>query len=481
MSGKYIGYCKIAVSIIYTLLVGNVSGQNTPDSLSVYLELAAKNNPTVMQNYYEYQAALQKVTQVGSLPDPELNIGYFLKPMELMNGLQIADIKLMQMFPWKGTLKESKDEMTLMAKAKYESFLDAKSTVFYNIQSTWFELYGYEKEIQITTKNISILQMIERLAIVKYKSSGSGISTGSVSGNSEEMNTASSSAGNSSGMQSMSGGVTSTSTTASQSMQSSAMGSATSGLGLADLFKIKIAIMDLQNDSALLQSQKITLMAKFNSYLNRPEQTAVYLPDSLQLTVLRMPIEAVLDSIKANSPMLGMLNYEMKSLESRKKMVTKMGYPMIGIGLNYTIIGKSEMSTSDMNGKDMIMPMVSVTLPIYRKKYNAMITESELLNKAKEQEYVATENTLQTEYYKAVQLYLDASRRMKLYASQYQLSSKSLELFISSFTSSGSELNDVLVAQQQMLDYQYKQEEARVDYNTAIAFLNQLMAIFKTQ
>jgi len=140
-----------------------------------------------------------------------------------------------------------------------------------------------------------------------------------------------------------------------------------------------------------------------------------------------------------------MLNYEQKSMESRQQMVAKMRYPMIGIGIDYSLINKSDMSTSSMNGKDMIMPMVSVTLPIYRKKYKAMIAEAELLGKAKAQEYIATSNTLQTEYFEALQLYQDAERRMLLYADQYQLTSKTLDILISSFTTSGSGLNEILL------------------------------------
>ena len=83
----------------------------------------------------------------------------------------------------------------------------------------------------------------------------------------------------------------------------------------------------------------------------------------------------------ANNPMLGMLNYEKQSFEARKKMVSRMGFPMVGIGLNYSLINKTEIPMGDpeMNGKDMLMPMVAVTLPIYRKKYNAMKNEAELL------------------------------------------------------------------------------------------------------
>src|ERR1035437_6702291 len=69
------------------------------DSLNQYLVIAAKNNPSVLQKFYEYKAALQKVPQVGSLPDPELNVGVFIQPMELVDGKQVADIRLMQMFP----------------------------------------------------------------------------------------------------------------------------------------------------------------------------------------------------------------------------------------------------------------------------------------------------------------------------------------------------------------------------------------------
>ncbi len=37
-----------------------------------------------------------------------------------------------------------------------------------------------------------------------------------------------------------------------------------------------------------------------------------------------------------------MLDFEKQSLEARKKMVTRMGYPMVGLGINYSVIGKSD-------------------------------------------------------------------------------------------------------------------------------------------
>jgi hypothetical protein len=129
----------------------------------------------------------------------------------------------------------------------------------------------------------------------------------------------------------------------------------------------------------------------------------------------------------------------------------------------------------------MIMPMVTATLPIYRKKYKALRDETDFLKSANEQNYRATANSLQTEYYQAMQLYQDAQRRIKLYAGQYQLASKSLDILLKSFSTSGANLSDILRVRQQMFDYEYKQVEAVADYKTSIAWLERLMAITQIQ
>jgi outer membrane protein TolC len=455
-----------------------VTSQQYPDSLLQYLEIAAKNNPGVMQKFTEYQAALQKIPQVGSLSDPELSLGVFLKPMELVSGNQVADIRLMQMFPWFGVLKSSKDEMSLMANAKLELFRDAKLQVSYEVQRTWYELYKIQKAISISEKNIEILKIIERLALVKFKatpsegsgttSSGSGVSSGSAQNNSSgssAMQTMGSVQGNSG---------SAISNQASPSMQTGSMGSSSANSGLADLYRIQIEAGELENNIALLRNQQSTVMAQFNTYLNRPVASPVFTYDNISADSLGLSLITVSDSMLARNPMLGMLDYEKQSIEARKKMVTRMGYPMVGLGLNYSLISKSEMSTSSMNGNDMIMPMVTVTLPIYRKKYNAMLTEADLLKTATSQNYQAATNSLLAEYYRAVQLYQDAQRRIKLYEKQYQLASKSFDLILKSFSVSTSELTDVLRIRQQTLDYELKKVEAVADFNTAIAWLKRL-------
>jgi len=104
-----------------------------------------------------------------------------------------------------------------------------------------------------------------------------------------------------------------------------------------------------------------------------------------------------------------------------------------------------------------------------------------MLQSATAQNYKASANSLETEYYKAVQLYQDAQRRITLYGSQSMLAGKSLDIMIRSFAVSGSGLTDILRVRQQTLDYEYKQVEAVADCNTAIAWLKRLMAIQQIQ
>ncbi len=183
---KTLLFKKSLLAFLFTGIILAGWSQEIPDSLLRYLEIAARNNPAVLQKFNEYQAALQKVPQAGSLSDPELSAGVFLKPMELVSGNQIADIRLMQMFPWFGVLKSAKDEMSLMANARFELFRDAKLQVYYDVQRAWYEIFKIQKDISISEKNIEILKAIERLAIVKFQapiSSGTVTNAGRTSGN----------------------------------------------------------------------------------------------------------------------------------------------------------------------------------------------------------------------------------------------------------------------------------------------------------
>lgn len=466
----------ISMILFFILIFPVQSIYSQSDSLMHYLEMAAKNNPTLLQRYNEYQAALQKVPQVAGLPDPQLELGVYLSPMELIGGNQVADIKLMQMFPWFGVIKNAKDEMSLMAKASYETFRDAKLQVFYDVQRNWFDLYKIRQNIRISQENVELLKTIERLTLVKFRSGTLGGGSTASSGGGMSGGTTNRNSGSPSGMNSMGGNSGATSGSRPEaSTGSSSMGSSSGATSLTDVYQIQIETGNLEDNIASLRNEEQVVVARFNSQLNRPQKTSVYVPDFLPIEPLDIAYLSVSDSMFTRNPMLGMLQYERQSLEARVKMQKQMGLPMVGVGVNYSVIAKNPMLTSSMNGQDMIMPMLTVTLPIYRKKYNAQQAETKFLKTATEQNYQATANALQTEYYEALQLYNDAQRRMKLYDSQSQLAKKSLDIMIKTFSSSASGLTDILRIRQQLFNYELKQVEATTDFNKAEAWMKRLI------
>ena len=470
---------KIAIPAFIAFCVFFTTSGQQPDSLGHYLEIATKNNPLVLQKYYEYQAALQKIPQAGSLPDPELSMGVFLTPMEIVSGKQVADIRLMQMFPWFGVIKNAKDEMSLMANARFESFRDTRLQVWFDVQRTWYELFKTSQNIRIAEKNIQILKSIEQLALTKFRTGGeTGAGTSGATLNTDNTVQDNNNARTSSGMSGMTNApAMNTSQSGPVMTGSGGMGATASQAGMTDVIKVQIEISDLENNIALLKSRLQTQSAKFNSYLNRPTNAVVVLPDSIRPDTLNFQLYLVSDSmLLAGNPMPGMWQYEQQSLVAREKMVSRMGLPMVGIGLNYSVIKKSPMSASDMNGNDMVMPMVTVTLPVYRKKYKAMQIEAGLMQAAAGQGYQVAVNALQTEYYEAVQLYHDAQRRMELYAHQNSLATQSYDIMTKSFSASGTGLSDLLRYRQLLLDYENRQVEAIADYNTAVAWLKKLRA-----
>jgi outer membrane protein, heavy metal efflux system len=62
---------------IFILALLLVTGRLFSQTLDDYLLIAAENNPNLKAKYFQYQAALERVPQAGSLPDPQLSFGIF--------------------------------------------------------------------------------------------------------------------------------------------------------------------------------------------------------------------------------------------------------------------------------------------------------------------------------------------------------------------------------------------------------------------
>lgn len=147
---------KIIVNIVILVFLGTSVSQ--AQVLDDYFKIAAENNPGLQAKYREFEAAIQKVEQVNTLPDPNFSFGYFISPVETRVGPQKARFSLTQMFPWFGTLRAQGNAAALMAEAKYQAFLDARNRLYYQVAAAYYPLYELNQWKEIERENIEILE-----------------------------------------------------------------------------------------------------------------------------------------------------------------------------------------------------------------------------------------------------------------------------------------------------------------------------------
>jgi outer membrane protein TolC len=250
------------------------------------------------------------------------------------------------------------------------------------------------------------------------------------------------------------------------------MGSGNSGM--TDVLRVRIEIRGLETTLEFSKDSRKTLTAEFNQLLNRGIDDAVVVAEDLPDSGVSTDQLARLDSLMQNNPMLEMLDAEGGAYEAQVKMARLMGRPMLGAGVSYMAFGPRAESGMSMGGEDMVMPMVSVSIPIYRKKNNARVREAELKEQSIQQRRENTVNQLATQWAEALRELDDATRRTALYREQTALANQTLNLLMTGYSTNGQDFEEVLRVQQQLLDYQLNLVTAVVDQHMVVAMLEML-------
>jgi outer membrane protein, heavy metal efflux system len=406
---------KFILNIIILMILGSSAGQ--AQTLNDYFRSAAENNPGLQARFKEFEASLQKVAQVSTLPDPTFSFGYFISPVETRVGPQRAKFSLTQMLPWFGTLKAQGDAAALLAEAKYQSFLDARNQLFYQVASAYYPLYELRQWKKIEQKNIDILESYKNIANSKFKN-----------------------------------------------------GTAP----MVDVLRVDIMLQDATTSLSILNQKEKPLRTLFNKLLNRNENEVVAIIDSLPADSL--PANFPKDSLLLNNPVLNALDLKIKASETGERAAQKQSLLKMGVGLDYVVVGERKDMTLSDNGKDVIMPMVSVSIPLFRKKYVAAGKEAQLMQESYALQKTEMENTLISSYEMAWFEIQQQLQLLSLYEQQIQTSQQSLNLLFTSYGNSGKEFEEVLRMQQQLLKYEKMKATAEVQYQIALAKLNYLTA-----
>ena len=148
---------------------------------------------------------------------------------------------------------------------------------------------------------------------------------------------------------------------------------------------------------------------------------------------------------------------------------------MIGFGLDYiNVAERPNMDFSD-NGKDIVMPMVSVSIPIFNKKYKSQTKQNDLQQQeitAQKQERL---NSLETLLDKAVNDKVSARISYATQTKNLKQAKDAEEILIKNYETGTIDFNDVLDIQELQLKFQMNQIESVKTYYVQTTIINYLI------
>ena len=385
-----------------------------------YLPQALENNPGLQAQHKAWEAAQQQVDISGALPDPTLTAGFFTPPMERFMGTQWVDVSIMQMFPWPGTLGKQKNVAEKMAESQYHQYRDERNRLFMEMTRLWLEIYRKEQEVKIIERYKEILKAREDIIYTRYES-----------------------------------------------------GQQRSGLTL-DIYRLGIQLADLQNREEKLREEKNALLESFNILAGRELQAAIETPDTLpQLSPAETETEPGREHFTSN-PALNRAEYAAEAAEIRQEASRLMTRPMLGVGLQYSYFSPG--NAGQMDGGHMLMPMVSVSLPVFSRKNQATRQQSGLLADAAQFRKDDIINTLQTQWTQLKAKISNLQRDHEFYQRQLDITQKTWELVINAYASGDEGFDELLRIQDQLLDLEWRMLENQINQNLARAEMDLLMA-----
>ncbi|WP_200976269.1 TolC family protein [Echinicola sp. 20G] len=427
--GKPTCLFRVQLGLVLILLLSSLPLQG--QSLDDYLQIAAENNPALKASYATYEASLERISQEGALPNPELSFGIYLQDMATLMGDQKMNASIMQRFPWFGSLQASKDQASLMAQAKFQEFEMTKYALFFDVKKSYYKVFMLHHHQMIAGKNVQLLKILERLALNKFK------------------------------------------------------GGEPSKGRMADVLRVQSNVKEMEALIIQLEDDVKLEKVRFNSILNCAEETPVHLDSTFLENELLLNKELVLDSILHASPQMKKLEVEGLAYQKQGEVAQKAGMPSFGLGLSY-MVNSPRLPSGDVSsatgyrpggmGHNMVMPMVSVSLPIYRKQYAAAKRESEKYREVTAYEKEDLYNSLKLKSDELFNEIHKAERNKKLYHDQVSLLERSLELLLTEYSSSEGSFEDVITVQRQLLEFEMKVAEESVRKLTAIAELEMLMS-----
>ncbi len=395
-----------------------VTDANVPATLQDYLRFAARNNAGLEAAFEEWKAAVEQVPQAKALPDPRFTYGYFIDEVETRVGPQEHRLSLMQVFPWFGTIAARTDAASANAQAAYQRYQAKKLDVFYDVKDAFYEYVYLRRAIAIAEDNVDLLRHFEEVARTKYT---------------------------------------------------------TATAGHPDIIRAQVELATLQDKLVALEEMRAPIVARLNAALNRPTTESLPWPEYERHEPVEVDASEVLAVLQRQNPQLQALDFEIEAARSRIELAKKEFYPEIGVGVDWIMTGDAISPGVRDSGKDPVILMFNLNVPIWRKSYSAAELQARAQSRRALRQRQDMENNLLARAQRALYDFEDSGRKLVLY--DEILVPKAEELVGASetaYTAGTIDFLSLIDAERMLLRFSLERERARTDQRQQLAQLEML-------
>lgn len=382
--------------------------------LQSYIQEAESNNPDIQAYELRYNIAEEKVNEVNSLPNTEFGAGYFVSEPETRTGAQRARFSVKQMLPWFGTITARENYASSMADAEYVEIAIAKRKLALSVSQSYYQLYAITAKQQVLEENIQLLKTYERLALTSVE-----------------------------------------------------VGKASA----VDVLRLQIRQNELEKEKDILVEDFLAEKVQFNNLLNKAEKAPISVVDTMIVPLEKADFSS--EDLKLHPEIL---KYDklFESIAQSEALNQKESLPNIGVGLDYIPVAERPAMNFSDNGKDILMPMVSVSIPIFNNKYSSLTKQNEL----RQQEITAQKqdrlNKLKTLFAQAIQNRNSARISYDTQLENLKQANDAEDILIKNYETGTIDFNDVLDIQELQLKFQMNQIESVKMYFTQSSIINYL-------
>ncbi|MCB9847544.1 MAG: TolC family protein [Phycisphaeraceae bacterium] len=384
-------------------------------TLDDYVRYALEHSTALSAAQERWVAAAQRLPQAGALPDPRLNVGFFLDAVETRTGPQHARIGVSQSFPWPGLLGEREDAEALAARAAWRRYEAQRLAVTERVVETLYELAYLDSAAAATGEMLELLRSFEEVVRTRYR-----VGTGTH----------------------------------------------------PELVRVQVEMSQTEDRLAQLRSMRPAYVAELNAALNRPSEAETPTPVSLPGRVAQGNAESLTAIAVASNPSLQELDERIGEQRVRTEIARLRGRPEFTVGLDYIVTGEARTAGVTGSGDDPVLLSFGLTLPLWRDKYDAGVRESIAERLAVTHDRSDTANRIAAAIQRVYFEHTDADRRAALYErTLIPKAEESLRASLAGFRAGETGFLDLLDTERTLLEFTIALERAKADRGIALARL----------